>query len=99
MNLSNMAMSLIRTLAAMLVGALLAWLVRQGIPADDTLRGPITEALVFVLSGGYYTLVRWLEGKWPWLGWLLGAPVPPQYPAPLSGNPDAEMADLDQVTD
>lgn len=84
MNLSNLVTSLIRTWSAILAGCLIAWAVRQGLPASDTLTGPVTEVIVFIAGAGYYLLVRFLEAKWPVLGWLLGKPTPPAYPVNLN---------------
>lgn len=86
----NLVTSLIRTFTPMLAGALLAWGVRQGIPVDDSLRGPLTELMAFGFGFGYYALARLLEHKWPATGVLLGVPKKPVYaPGSISGDATA----------
>jgi hypothetical protein len=76
--------SLIRTVVPIIVGAALAWAVRQGIPATDALRGPLTEILTAVFSAAYYTGARLLEHYvTPKAGLLLGVKTPPLYPPKL----------------
>ena len=48
---------------------------------------PELEALLIVAGGSVlHGTVSVLEQQWPWLGWLLGLPVPPTYQ--LSGSLD-----------
>lgn len=75
--------SLIRTIVPVIVGAIIAGLARAGLDLDpDQLTG-VLEALVV---GGYYTLVRALEARWPALGWFLGLPTQPTYQRPGDGT-------------
>ena len=76
MGLSDYAVSLIRTWVPMLVGLLATWLLSLGIEFDST---ALELALVSLISGVYYAAVRWLEGKVPWLGVLLGVKSEPTY--------------------
>lgn len=78
--LTNYVTSLIRTWVPIGVGLLLTWLgehfhvVLSG-HTSDTLVAVVTAAL----GAGYYAAVRALEHRFPQLGWLLGAPVKPNY--------------------
>jgi hypothetical protein len=77
--------SLIRTICPIIAGALITWLVRQGIRVDASVSQPLTEALVAVFSAAYYALARLLETKVaPGFGWMLGVPKTPAYPAAKS---------------
>jgi len=74
--LNDYVISLIRTWVPMLVGLLATWLLTLGIEIDSM---AIELALVSLFSGAYYALIRWLEGKFPWIGILLGAKRTPTY--------------------
>jgi Flp pilus assembly pilin Flp len=69
--------SFIRTVVPFLVGAIIAGLTALGTSFDSEV---LTELMTVVVGGVYYTVVRWLESRWPNLGWLLGSPNPPTYP-------------------
>lgn len=77
--------SLIRTFVPILVGTLSAWLVSKGIQLPAEAYGGLESFLIEVLSvltaTAYYAIVRWLESKWPKLGWLLGYAAAPEYKA------------------
>ena len=75
--------SLIRTFVPLLVGSLVAWLATRGVKVDSSTLLPLVDAFA---TGLYYGVVRWLETRWPKLGWLLGVPGAPQYAAPAT-NP------------
>jgi hypothetical protein len=73
--------SLIRTIVPIIVGAALAWAVRQGVPVDESFRGPLTEILTAAFGAIYYTAARLLEHYVsPQAGLLLGAKAAPLYP-------------------
>jgi len=80
-----MAASFIRTGAAIVAGALLTWLVRQGVTLDGGFAQPLTEGLVAAFTAVYYAVARALE-HWvnPRFGWLLGLPSQPQYTPPVA---------------
>lgn len=65
--------SVIRTGVPAAVGALVAWLTRHGVKADDT---TVTLGIAWVSGVGYYGLARTVEtlAKSKRWGWLLGAP-------------------------
>lgn len=72
----DLVLSLRRTLVPIIVGFLLAQAMRAGfdIPADQ-LTG-VVEALV---TGAYYSIVRFVEMKYPGAGVMLGAMKAPTY--------------------
>jgi len=45
----------------------------------ESMSGTATGLLDFAIFSGYYLIVRSLEPRWPWLGWLLGKPTQPTY--------------------
>lgn len=70
--MNDLVVSLIRTYVPMVVGAVVAWLVTQGINVDQSAVEGVVAFLTAVFSGLYYVVVRLLEQRWPKLGWLLG---------------------------
>lgn len=79
-----MILSLIRTYAPIVVGALAAWLLTLGVELDPQTQAGLIVALTGILQAVYYTLVRLLEQRWPWVGVLLGSTKTPTYTAPAS---------------
>jgi hypothetical protein len=73
---SDLLKSIIRTFVPVVVGLILSALAKAQIEIDDQALTQIVDA-VFV--GGYYALVRFLEVRFPQLGWLLGLPTTPAY--------------------
>lgn len=68
--------SLIRTWVPTAVGAFIVFLADFGVDIGSE------DATVFftgLVIGVYYALVRWLEGKFPAVGLLLGSRKTPQY--------------------
>ncbi len=89
--MSNLIISWIRTVTAAAVAALVTWLIRQGWSVDPSVEQPLTEALVVVLTGGYYWLVRLAEAKVsPLFGYLLGVPKAPSYEQPPETPPPGQ---------
>lgn len=74
--MSDLIVSIIRTVVPALVGLIIATLANVGIDVDS-------DSLVVVLNGlfigAYYALARLLESRFPAAGWLLGQPKPPTY--------------------
>jgi len=70
MTVNQTLIGLIRTVVTAAVGIAATWLAKHlGVPIDSTaVAGPVALAAI----GGYYTAVRTLEKRWPWVGWLLG---------------------------
>lgn len=80
--MSDLLASLIRTWVPIGVGALISWLVTLGIEVDPATESGLIVGLTGLITAGYYTLVRLLEKKYPWVGVLLGKPAQPEYHQP-----------------
>jgi hypothetical protein len=74
--LTDYIVSVIRTWVPILVGPVVVFLLSLGIEFDST---ALELFLASFLSGAYYALVRWAEGRWPWIGGLLGVKSTPTY--------------------
>ena len=77
--------SLIRTYVPIVVGALLSWLVSAEViptPLPEDAEAGMVTAITAVLIGGYYTLVRLAERKWPQATILLGSTKQPAAYSP-----------------
>lgn len=74
--LEDLILSLRRTLVPIVVGFLLAQATRAGfdIPADQ-----LTGVIEALMTGIYYTVVRFVELKFPQAGIMLGAMKTPTY--------------------
>jgi len=80
--MTNFITSLIRTQVPIAVGALLAWLtLKTGIVVDESSQAGLVQAFTAILTGLYYLVIRWLETRFPQIGWLLGVPKAPGYSA------------------
>lgn len=77
--MSDTIRSLIRTGVPIGVGAALAWLVTLGIDLPPEAGDGLIVFGTALLQGIYYTLVRVLEERWPWLGVLVGPGGAPVY--------------------
>lgn len=84
MNLSDTAVSYIRTYTPALAGLIIGGLVSWGLPVPTGAKEGLTAVLSAIFIAGYYALARWAEQTWPWAGWLLGVPKQPVY---VKGNP------------
>lgn len=76
MNVRDILKSSVRTVVPIVVGLVISWLSGIGIDADPT---AVENGVTVLIMGGYHTLIRLLESKWPWFGTLLGWAVPPSY--------------------
>lgn len=76
----NLWLSVVRTIVPVIVGFLLSLPIVHGLGVSTE---QATSLVTAALIGVYYVLVRFLESKWPKLGWLLGTPVAPTY-APVA---------------
>lgn len=75
--------SVLRTYVPIGVGFVLTLLARKyGIVIDDSLSTSLTTGLAALVAASYYAVVRLLEARWSWVGWLLGFNVPPEYRSP-----------------
>lgn len=80
MKLSNWLASVIRTTVPIVVGSVAGWLAAKiGIVIDEQSQAGFVSGFTGVLIAGYYNLIRWAEGRWPWVGWFLGLAVNPTY--------------------
>jgi hypothetical protein len=74
--------SFIRTYAPMVVGLLVTLLGNAGIVLPAGAAEGLAELVGCLAGMVYYAVVRWLEAKWPWLGFLLGWDQAPIYVDP-----------------
>jgi uncharacterized membrane protein (DUF441 family) len=77
--MNSIVISLIRTLVPIAVGGAVSWLAAKGLDLDPSVSTSAIIALTGLITGGYYTLVRLAEQKFPSLGILLGHPAKPSY--------------------
>jgi len=74
--MSNFSKSVVRTITPIVIGYVVALLVKVGFSVKST---DVTAVLAPVISAVYYLLVHALEQKFPKLGVLLGVPASPSY--------------------
>ena len=79
MTVSDLAVSIIRTVVPAAVAFAAAQLLRVGVELDTVTAATVVTT---VLTGVYYATVRQLEARWPKAGWLLGYPLAPTYQRP-----------------
>lgn len=89
--LAALITSLIRTASGYAVAWLLSLKLAGPVLAatgvdSATAKERISALLVFALGTAYYLAVRFLEQRWPQLGFLLGIPSKPTY-TPLAAAP------------
>lgn len=78
--MNNYVSSLIRTWVPVWVSAALAWLSAEtGLIVDENTAAQGVLFFNAVLTGLYYALIRWLEQRYPQVGWLLGLAKQPGY--------------------
>jgi len=74
--MSNYSKSAVRTITPIVVGYIVALLIKAGIHVTSmqvmTVLGPVSSAV-------YYLVVRAIEQKFPKAGMLLGHPAAPEY--------------------
>lgn len=71
--MSDLITSYIRTGVPIVIGSFVAWLAVHGlqVPADSVTG--FTAFLTGLFTALYYAVVRYLETKYPQMGWLLGS--------------------------
>lgn len=74
-----MFVSIIRTVVPMIVGAVVAFLVSNGIEMEQDAINGLTAFLTGLFSALYYIGVRFVEQRWPEFGVLLGSTKQPEY--------------------
>jgi hypothetical protein len=88
---NNYLTSLVRTWVPILIGTALSWLaVTHGIVVDPDIQNQAVAVVTALVIGAYYAIVRWIEVRFPQIGWLLGTAKQPGYsadtpPAPSPG--------------
>lgn len=82
--------SLIRTYVPVVVGSLAGWLVSLGIDLDANAQAGLIVGLTGLFTAAYYTLVRLLEKRFPWLSVLLGSSQMPAAYSP-TGSPSVSV--------
>lgn len=83
MTIRDAVASAIRTYVPIGVGFVLTLLARKyGVVIDDTISTSLTTGLAALVAAVYYAVVRILEARFKWVGWLLGFAVPPEYKQP-----------------
>jgi hypothetical protein len=79
----------IRTVVPIAVGSLVGWLVTLGVDLDKHTEDALVVSVTGLSIAVYYTLVKLLEAKFPWVGVLLGvAKTPDTY---SKGNLDQTL--------
>ena len=86
--MTALILSLIRTYVPIGVGTFIAWLVTLGVELTPDVEAGLVVALTGLLIGLYYTAVRFLESRWPFLSVLLGSSQMPAAYTP-TGEPPA----------
>ena len=80
MQLSDFAVSLIRTWVPAAAGAVIAYFVSLGVDFSTEQEAAISSAVVVFFVAIYYWAARALESRWPAFGYLLGVAKTPSYP-------------------
>ena len=97
--MNTLALSLIRTYAPILVGALASWLLTVGLDIDSETQAGLVIFLTGLLQAVYYTVVRVAEQRFPGIGVLLGAAKSPdayskgEEAAPVNADAEVDVAD------
>jgi len=68
--------SIVRTFVPMVAGALLSLGAQIGLELPEE---ALTELLTVLLMFLYYSVIRFAEDRWPWMGWFLGFAKKPHY--------------------
>lgn len=80
MNVRDQLASIVRTAVPLGVGYVLSLLaLHWGIVLDGNSSQALSAGVTALLSAAYYVVVRLLEARVPWFGWLLGLALPPSY--------------------
>lgn len=77
--MNDAIIALIRTVVPTIVGAFVAWLASLGLNLEEESSAALIIALTGLFTGAYYTAVRWLGERYPWVNWLLGYNSTPTY--------------------
>lgn len=77
--MSDLITSLIRTWVPTGVGLVISWFATQGVEFDPNTELQLATGLTALITGIYYFIVRLLEQRFEWAGWLLGSKKQPTY--------------------
>lgn len=77
--MSQLIISIIRTVIPYAVGWVVAKLTLAGIPIPEDVVAEASASLTLLAGSLYYIAVAWLERKFSWFGWLLGVARQPVY--------------------
>jgi heme/copper-type cytochrome/quinol oxidase subunit 1 len=77
--LQSIFTSIVRTMVPYIIGGLVSFLTTLGVQAELEFVAGLTSLLTLVFGTIYYIAARFVETKYPDLGWLLGVPVQPKY--------------------
>jgi hypothetical protein len=77
--MNDLLISFIRTAVPTIVGAVAGFLTAKGITLDPSALAGLTAFLSGLFTAVYYLIARFLESKYPKLGFLLGVAKPPTY--------------------
>ena len=69
--MNPLAINMIRTYVPVLVGAVASYLVAHGVHVQPDQAAWAVASMTGVFTAAYYTIVRVLEERWPWIGTML----------------------------
>jgi len=95
--MTDFVLSLIRTVVPLAVGSLVGGLTVRGIRVEPEAVGSLTAGITALVGSLYYAGARWLESRWPALGYLLGSAQSPQYPDSVETR--AQVEDFYEIED
>lgn len=71
--------SFVRTVVPFIVSWIVSILLLINVTLTDAQRDSLSGLITLVLGALYYIAARWLEQRFPQLGWLLGSKKQPTY--------------------
>lgn len=74
--------AVIRSVALLVVSWLASLLVSQGIEVSDENQLALVNGIALAMAALYYVVVKALEKRFPWVGYLLGSNKQPVYVDP-----------------
>lgn len=77
--MSDLVISVIRTVVPTVAGTLLAALAGADGEVDEATLASVSGGAVALFTAVYYAIVRFIEQKYPQAGWLLGYKSKPKY--------------------
>ena len=89
----------LRTYVPLAIAAVVGWLATLGINVSDAAQTALAIGIGGVVSAAWYTLIRWAEQRWPWLGALIGSTKTPDGYSSGDSDPYATQATPGHVGD